>query len=137
MEMTIMTEKDILFGDEPYMSEKQLVYFKNKLICLKMELLEKIIQNKEKMKETKSNHADIIDRSNSVSDIDHLLRNQERNSRLIRQVDAALRCIDDGSFGYCKITGDRIGLKRLEALPFATVSIEAINRIDEDRYKTA
>lgn len=131
MEMAKITETAFFSGDETYMNDRQLVYFKNKLICLKMEFIEKVQRNKKKIKSMGGAiHADILDRSNSLADIEREARAQERNSQILRQIDAALQRIEDGSFGYCKLTGGEIGLKRLEALPFTALSIEAIQRFD-------
>ena len=116
--------------NEPYMNIRQLDYFKNRLIIQKAELIEKIAQRKEKIKNLKATHPDILDRSNFLMEIEQELRNCERYSERIRQVDNALKRIDRGSFGYCQFTGNRIGLERLEALPFANLSIEALEDTD-------
>lgn len=117
-------------GEETYMDEKQLNYFKNKLIQQKMDALEKINLQKANMKNLRSDHADILDRSNSMMEIERVLQSQERNVHRIKQIDAALHRIEDGSFGYCILTGKQIGLKRLEILPFTSISIEALAQSD-------
>lgn len=113
-------------ANEPYMTVQQLNYFKNKLILQKAELIEKIAHQKEKIKTMKVSQSDILDRSNLLMEIEQELRNYERYSQRIQQVDNALKRIDRGSFGYCQFSGNRIGLERLEALPFANLSIEAL-----------
>lgn len=114
--------------DNFHMDERQLKYFKNKLIYLKANLLEKIYQNKEKIKTMKTECSDIIDQSNTTVAIYHEIRSQERHHQLLKQINAALCRIENGSFGYCKITGTPIESRRLEALPFTTLSIEAIQK---------
>jgi DnaK suppressor protein len=113
-----------------YMDETQLNYFKNKLINLKMRTMEKIYQIKTKIKTMRDVCADILDRSNSMVAIEHELHSQERYRQRLRQIDAALERIEEGGFGYCQITGTPIGLKRLEALPYTAVSMEALQDID-------
>ena len=115
--------------EESYMSKNQLAYFKNKLICRKMKLLEKIEEVKLSMRSRQFSHADILDRSNSLMALERQVRNQDRYHHLVQQIEAALARIDNGSFGYCKITGNKIGLKRLEAIPFTAISIEALDNI--------
>lgn len=110
----------------PYMDETQLNYFKNELTGLEMNLVEKIYQNKTKLKAIRDVDSDILDKSNSMVAIEYEIRSQQRNHELLRQIDAALKRIEDGSFGYCKITGMPIGLKRLELLPYATLSMAAL-----------
>lgn len=111
------------------MNENQLSYFKNKLICQKMALCEKMEETKLNMRNWQFSHADILDKSNSMMALERQVKSQDRYSQLIHQIDAALARIDNGSFGYCKITGNEIGLKRLEAIPFTAISIEALDGI--------
>jgi DnaK suppressor protein len=113
-----------------YMDETQLNYFKNKLIGLKMKTMEKIQQIKTKIKTMRDVSADILDQSNSMVAIDHEIHSQERYRLRLRQINAALERIEEGSFGYCQITGTPIGLKRMEALPYTAVSMEALQDID-------
>ena len=117
-------------GLKEYMNEGQLDYFKNKLICRKMELLGKISLHREKIKTLKTNHADILDRSLYTMDLEQEIRTYERYSQVLRQIDEALERIGNGSFGYCEFTGKPIGLERLEALPFANLSIEALEELE-------
>ncbi|THB77908.1 MAG: transcriptional regulator, TraR/DksA family protein [Desulfobacteraceae bacterium] len=119
--------------DEPYMNGDQLKYFKNKLIQQKIELVEKTGHRMEKIKNLKYAHADIIDRSNSWIDIEAEITVFERHSLLIKEIEKALERIEDGTFGYCEFTGKKIGIKRLEAMPCATLSIEALESLEEIR----
>jgi DnaK suppressor protein len=111
-----------------------LAYFKNKLIIQKMAAVEKIGKLKEKIKTLRSAQADILDRSNVQIELDTEARIQKRSSQLIQQIDSALERIENGSYGYCKITGNKIGLKRLEALPFTNISIEALEQMESRNY---
>lgn len=116
--------------NEPYMSEGQLAYFKGKLMQQKDELRNKIHKSINKIKSLEAAQADILDRSNSYIDLGLEVKSFERHSDMIVQVDRALTRIDDGSFGYCELTGDEIGLRRLEAIPFATMSIKALEEYE-------
>jgi DnaK suppressor protein len=116
--------------DEPYMSEGQLAYFKGKLLQRKDELCNRISKSIKKIKTLEAAQADILDRSNSYIDLELEVKGFERHSDMIVQVDRALARIDDGSFGYCELTGDEIGLRRLEAIPFATMSIKALEAFE-------
>nr|WP_319392205.1 TraR/DksA C4-type zinc finger protein [uncultured Desulfobacter sp.] len=115
---------------EPYMSEGQLAYFKAKLQQRKDELRNRISKSIKKIKSLEAAQADILDRSNSYIDLELEVKSFERHSDTIVQVDRALARIDDGSFGYCELTGDEIGLRRLEAVPFATMSIKALEAFE-------
>lgn len=121
-----------LADNGPYMSDHQLDYFKNKLILQKLELLEKIQQKKNKIKLMGTAQPDLLDKSNSITQINQDIQSYERSRDVVKQIDEALMRIEDGSFGYCKITGMKIGLKRLEAIPFASMSIKAIEEIELD-----
>ena len=131
METTREIDENAFRTGEPYMNDRQLTYFKNKLIILKMELTEKANRKKEKIKQIGAAQPDILDKSNTMTQVEQDISSYERNRQLIGQINDALRRIEDGSFGYCKITGDEIGLKRLEALPFTPVSIEALREIEQ------
>lgn len=122
--------KGMGFNPQEYMNASQLEYFKNKLVSRKMELLGKISLHREKIKSLKTNHADILDRSLYAMDLEQEIRTYERYSQVLRQIDEALERISDGSFGYCEFTGKPIGLDRLEALPFANLSIEALEEME-------
>jgi len=123
---SVMQKTYLPCSDEPYMNKRQLDYFKNQLILKKMELIRKINLNMDKVKNLKSKHADPLDRSNFLMDIDRDFRANERYSGIVEQIDNALERIKKGNFGYCEITGNAIGLRRLKALPFTNMSIEAL-----------
>jgi DnaK suppressor protein len=113
-----------------YMNEVQVAYFKNKLSSSKVDLLEKISRHREKIKTLKTNHADVLDRSLYTMDLEQEIRIYERYSQVLRQIDDALERISAGRFGYCEFSGRPIGLERLEALPFANLSIEALEELE-------
>ena len=129
----LFTDKYIPLDNEPYMSEGQLAYFKGKLMQRKDELRSRISKSIKKIKTLEAAQADILDRSNSYIDLELEVKSFERYSAMIAQVDRALERIDDGSFGYCELTGDEIGLRRLEAIPFATMSIKALEEFEAEQ----
>ncbi|MEH0020930.1 MAG: TraR/DksA family transcriptional regulator [Desulfobacter sp.] len=116
--------------NEPYMSDDQVAYFRKKLTDRKAELSRKITRAIEKIKTLESMQADILDRSNSYMGLELEVKSFERYSNMLDQVDRALERIEDGSFGYCELTGNEIGLRRLEAIPFATMSIKALEEFE-------
>ncbi|NDY73919.1 transcriptional regulator, TraR/DksA family protein [Desulfobacter hydrogenophilus] len=121
--------------NEPYMSDGQLAYFKGQLMQRKDELRNRISKSIKKIKTLEAAQADILDRINSYIDLELEVKSFKRHSDMIEQVDRALARIDDGSFGYCELTGDKIGLRRLEAIPFATMSIKALEAFEADQKK--
>ena len=110
--------------DEPYMNNKQLAYFRRKLLDWRNQILEDTTHARENMNESE-NQADELDRASLESDRYTELRTVEREQRLLSKIDAALRRIENGEFGYCEVTGEPIGVRRLDARPVATMSIEA------------
>lgn len=114
------------FTDTPYMNKDQIAYFKNKLIQQKMELQEKMTQLRKKLTNMKANQPDILDQSNYLMEMEKEIHAQERYSIRLRQIHRALDRIETGGFGYCEYTGDEIGLRRLEILPFTTVCVHAM-----------
>ncbi len=112
--------------DEPYMNRRQIIYFKEKLMEQKIELQEKALKIKARIKRFRTNPADIIDRSNYYMDMDRDLGNYERHSQRLNQINNALKRMKTGQFGYCELTGSPIGLKRLKSVPFANMSVEAL-----------
>ncbi|MEF8792599.1 RNA polymerase-binding protein DksA [Thiohalorhabdus sp.] len=110
--------------DEPYMNNKQLAYFRFKLLDWRRQILEDTTNARESINETE-NQADEVDRASIETDRYTELRTVEREQRLLSKIDAALRRIETGEFGYCEVTGEPIGLRRLDARPVATMSIEA------------
>ncbi|MBD5398016.1 RNA polymerase-binding protein DksA [bacterium] len=115
--------------DEEYMNPMQLEYFKRKLLKWKEELLqgseETLKTLTEETGDTYSSSGDEVDRANDEALKQLELRARDRERKLIAKIDAALKRIEDGTFGYCEITDEPIGLKRLEARPVATMSVEA------------
>lgn len=114
--------------DEEFMSPRQLAYFKAKLLAAKEEILEGARETMDNLAEQSSNHPDVADRASSESDRAIELRARDRQRKLISKIDSALRRIEDGTYGYCEDTGEPINLKRLDARPIATLSIEAQER---------
>ena len=114
--------------DEPFMSERQMKYFRNKLLQWKDDILRESRETLSHLQRETENHPDITDRASSETDRALELRTRDRQRKLISKIDEALRRIDDGSYGYCEETGEPIGLARLEARPIATLSLEAQER---------
>ena len=113
---------------EPYMSDEQQEYFKQRLLEWRQELLDESRETLEHLKEENWHEADIADRASIETEAGVELRTRNRYLKLISKIDSALRRIDTGEYGYCEETGEPIGLKRLEARPIATLSIEAQER---------
>jgi DnaK suppressor protein len=114
--------------DEPFMNDRQLEYFRRKLLNWKADLLSDSRDTIEGMKDQTRNIPDIADRASEETDRSIELRTRDRQRKLVSKIDAALRRIDDGEYGYCEITGEPISLKRLDARPIATMSLEAQER---------
>jgi DnaK suppressor protein len=114
--------------DEPFMNERQLEYFKQKLLNWKEDILRESRETLSHLQTDTENHPDIADRASSETDRALELRTRDRQRKLISKIDEALRRIEDGSYGYCEETGEPIGVARLEARPIATLSLEAQER---------
>lgn len=114
--------------DEAFMNPKQRAYFKRKLQDWKDEIIRQTRETLEDLYEQSTQHADIADRATSETDRALELRARDRQRKLVNKIDAALSRIEDGSYGYCEETGEPIGLKRLDARPIATLSLEAQER---------
>ena len=114
--------------DEPFMNESQIEYFRNKLLDWKKSILSESKDTIKGMKEETRNIPDVADRASEETDRALELRTRDRQRKLISKIDSALRRIDDGSYGYCEETGEPISLKRLDARPIATLSVEAQER---------
>jgi DnaK suppressor protein len=112
-------------ADEPFMNPRQREYFRQKLERWKDEILRESRETLENLQEESQNHPDMADRASSESDRALELRTRDRQRKLISKIDAALKRIEDGTYGYCEETGDPIGLARLDARPIATLSLEA------------
>ncbi len=113
---------------EPFMNPRQKEYFRRKLYNWKEDIFKEAQETLLHLQEDNIAEADIADRASAESERSIELRTRDRQRKLIAKIDAALRRIDDGKYGYCDETGDPIGLKRLEARPIATLSIEAQER---------
>ena len=111
--------------DEPFMNPRQREYFRAKLNAWKDDILRESRETLENLQEESQNHPDMADRASSESDRSLELRTRDRQRKLISKIDAAVKRIDDGSYGYCEETGDPIGIARLDARPIATLSLEA------------
>ena len=110
---------------EPFMNERQKEYFRAKLLTWKGDLLREARLSTASLTISPDEQADEIDRANAIEARNVVLRAQERQAHLIRKIDQALGRIDDGTYGYCEVTGEPIDLRRLEARPIATLSIAA------------
>ena len=111
--------------DEPFMSPRQREYFRQKLERWREEILRESRETLENLQEESQNHPDMADRASSESDRALELRTRDRQRKLIAKIDAALKRIEDGTYGFCEETGEPIGLARLDARPIATLSLEA------------
>ena len=120
---------------EPFMNAKQREYFRRKLMQWRDDILRESTITLQHLQEDTVSEADLADRASTESERALELRTRDRQRKLIGKIDAALQRIDDGSYGYCEETGEPIGLKRLEARPIATLSIEAQER-HERRERT-
>jgi DnaK suppressor protein len=114
--------------DEEFMNPVQREYFRQKLLRWRAELLAESNATLQQLKEESLAEADIADRATLETDRYTELRTRDRERKLISKIDAALMRIDDGSYGYCEETAEPIGIRRLEARPIATLSLEAQER---------
>jgi DnaK suppressor protein len=113
---------------EPFMSERQREYFRQKLLDWREDILKEAKETLQHLQDESQNHPDIADRASSETDRAIELRARDRQRKLIAKIDAALQRIEEGTYGFCEETGEPITLKRLEARPIATLSIEAQER---------
>ncbi|UEM09870.1 RNA polymerase-binding protein DksA [Bradyrhizobium barranii subsp. barranii] len=113
---------------EPFMNDRQKEYFRLKLLAWKDEILKESKLTLQALQEENVNHPDLADRASSETDRAIELRARDRQRKLIAKIDAALQRIEDNTYGYCEDTGEPISLKRLEARPIATLSVEAQER---------
>ena len=114
--------------DEPFMNDRQLEYFRRKLLAWKQELLDQSAETLEVLQDSGRNVPDIADRASEETDRAIELRTRDRQRKLVSKIDAALRRIETGDYGYCEMTGEPISLKRLDARPIATMTLEAQER---------
>ena len=114
--------------DEPFMNERQRDFFRRKLIRWREDLLRESRDTLAALQSENENHPDFADRASSETDRAIELRARDRQRKLISKIEAALARLDDGSYGFCEETGEPISLKRLDARPIATLSVEAQER---------
>jgi DnaK suppressor protein len=114
--------------DEPFMNERQREYFRQKLANWKEDILRESKETLNHLQDENNVLPDLADRASTETDRSLELRTRDRQRKLISKIDAALKRIDDGSYGYCEETGEPISLRRLDARPIATLSIEAQER---------
>ncbi|WP_171099633.1 MULTISPECIES: RNA polymerase-binding protein DksA [unclassified Ruegeria] len=114
--------------DEPFMNDRQLEYFRRKLTDWKTELLAGSRDTIEGLQDNTRNIPDVADRASEETDRALELRTRDRQRKLVAKIESALRRIDEGEYGYCEMTGDPISLKRLDARPIATMTLEAQER---------
>lgn len=114
--------------DEPFMNERQTEYFRRKLLNWKQELLADSRDTIEGLQDNTRNIPDVADRASEETDRALELRTRDRQRKLVAKIDSAIRRIDEGEYGYCEVTGEPISLKRLDARPIATMSLEAQER---------
>ena len=114
--------------DEEFMSPLQREYFRQKLLDWRDDILKEAKETLQHLQDENQNHPDLADRASSETDRAIELRARDRQRKLIAKIDAALARIEDGSYGFCEETGEPIGLKRLDARPIATLSLEAQER---------
>ncbi len=114
--------------DEPFMNDRQKEYFRGKLLAWREEILKEAKDTLVTLQSENENHPDIADRASSETDRAIELRARDRQRKLIAKIESAIARIDEGSYGFCEDTGEPISLKRLEARPIATLSLEAQER---------
>src|ERR1700674_1601117 len=113
---------------EPFMNERQRQYFRAKLLAWKEDILKEARETLQHLQDENQNHPDVADRASSETDRAIELRARDRQRKLIAKIDAALQRLEDGTYGYCEETGEPISLRRLDARPIATLSVEAQER---------
>ena len=116
---------------EPFMNERQRDYFRARLLSWREEILKEARETLLHLQEENQNHPDLADRASSETDRAIELRARDRQRKLISKIGEALTRIDDGTYGYCEETGEPIALRRLEARPIATLSVEAQERHEQ------
>ena len=115
-------------ANEEFMSAEQLAYFRQKLLTWKDDIVRESRDTMAQLKSSPAREADVTDRASTETDWGIELRTRDRQRKLISKIDAALRRIDMGEYGYCEVTGEPISLARLEARPIATMTVEAQER---------
>lgn len=112
-------------ADEEFMNARQQAYFRRKLLDWKDEILREARETLQTLQSESLREPDVTDRASSETDWSIELRTRDRQRKLISKIDAALRRIEEGEYGYCEVTGEPISLQRLEARPIATMTLEA------------
>ena len=127
----------IIMKGEEYMNDAQLAHFRDILTAWKYDLMQEVDRTVHHMQDEASNFPDPNDRATQESEFGLELRTRDRERKLLKKIEQALLRTDDGSYGYCELTGEEIGLKRLEARPVATLSVEAQERreVAERQYR--
>ena len=128
MSQDVIAAEYLPTDDEPFMNPRQKAFFRARLEGLKQEILDESRETVESLQESAVNIPDLVDRASAEADRALVLRTRDRQRKLISKIDAALRRIEDGEYGYCEETGEPISLKRLIARPTATLSLEAQER---------
>jgi len=113
---------------EPFMNDRQREYFRERLLSWREDILREAKETLQHLQDENQNHPDLADRASSETDRAIELRARDRQRKLIAKIEAALSRIDEGTYGYCEETGEPISLRRLEARPIATLSVEAQER---------
>ena len=134
---TDLDKRFIPYDDEPYMNQRQLEYFRKRLLLWREQILSESMASLNQLKKYDWKETDILDQGFQEMATSLKLRISDRSLNLIRKIDEALERIEDGTYGYCEETGEEIGIKRLEAYPIATLSLEAQEwkeRYEKSRY---
>lgn len=118
--------------DEPFMNDRQKEYFRKKLLAWKQDILKESQGTLVNLQEDDNHLPDIADRASSETEKALELRTRDRQRKLISKIDSALRRLDTGEYGYCEETGEPIGVRRLDARPIATLSLEAQERHERE-----
>jgi DnaK suppressor protein len=113
---------------EPFMNDRQREYFRERLLSWREDIIREAKETLQHLQDENQNHPDLADRASSETDRAIELRARDRQRKLIAKIEAALARIDEGTYGYCEETGEPISLRRLEARPIATLSVEAQER---------
>ena len=121
----VFSEDYLPVKGESFMNDRQLEFFRRKLVNWKNDLMSDSKDTIEGLQDNTRNIPDIADRASEETDRALELRTRDRQRKLVSKIDAALRRIDEGEYGYCEITGEPISLKRLDARPIATMTLEA------------
>jgi DnaK suppressor protein len=134
MKETEVPEDYMPSENEPYMNPRQLAYFRRKLLSWREELVSQLGVNLHQMREESAKEVDFLDQSTREADTALKICSQDRALKIIEEIDAALDRIDSKTYGYCEETGEEIGIRRLEARPTATLSLEAQHWLERGKY---